>query len=109
MQRDMTSPMDAALATRMQGQLVSAQKVTNPAVRVGYMARVPGPENKIRPASGMDNRKIRPLGVSGIEMPDQSTMIMLGIAAVAGAVLYHVVIGKRAARRSAALGQVAGI
>jgi hypothetical protein len=101
--------MDAALATRMQGQLISNTKVTNPAVRVGYMTQMPGPQSKIRPATGLDNAKIRPAAVGALTMPDQSTLIGWGVAAVAGAVLYHLLIGKRAAKRSAMLQQVAGV
>jgi hypothetical protein len=109
MNRDMTHPMDAALATRMQGQLISSAKVTNPTVRAGYMTQIPGPQSKIRPATGLDNAKIRPLGVGAFAMPGQSTLIGWGVAAVAGAVLYHMLIGKRAAKRSAMLQQVAGV
>jgi hypothetical protein len=83
------------------------------------MTQIPGPQSKIRPATGLDNAKIRPAqGIHGpwrhaqvgaFSMPDQSTMIGWGVAAVAGAVLYHLLIGKRAAKRSAMLQQVAGV
>lgn len=122
MNRDMSSPMDASLSTRNQGQLVSTQQVVTRTHRVGSgmrevplehssVKRIPrGPAYADRRAVGMDQDTSLPLargagfgvskaqGLSNIEVTGLGTTTIkwIGVSMIAGIVLWKLTAGRRA-------------
>lgn len=105
MNRDMSSPMDASLSTRNQGQLIStATQVTTK--RVGDMRQVPldrshpmalqrAPAFQVRPAAqGLSDISITGLGSTNLKW--------IGISALGGVILWHLLTSGRRARKDMA-------
>ncbi|NEN87971.1 MAG: hypothetical protein F6K48_03215 [Okeania sp. SIO3H1] len=121
MQRDMSSPMDASLSTRNQGQLVSTQQVVTQTRRVGSgMREVPlehsqarriarGSAFADRPAPGMNQNTAvgitrgagfgvsKAQGLSDITVTSLGTTSLkwIGVSMVAGIVLWKLTLGAR--------------
>ena len=103
MMRDMSSPMDASLSTRNQGQLVSTETVVTRPTRVGNLRPVPAVTKPITPLAS-EGQKVRPAtGLGEITVPGLGTASWkwLGVAAVAGIVLWKLSSGKRKAASEA--------
>lgn len=109
MMRDMSSPMDASLSTRNQGQLISTEQVVTRPVRVGNMREVPleSPGNRnlslpqARRAKGLADITVTGLGTT--------SWAWLGVAALSGIVLWKLTAGKRAKAQARAARAVAAL
>lgn len=99
MQRDMSSPMDASLSSRGNGQLINTQSVVTQARRIGNMQPVP-----------MDSRGVRPLPVAGVVPAaglQDLTVTGLGttslkwvlLSMAAGAVAFRILYGKKTSKQ----------
>jgi len=106
MNRDMSSPMDASLSTRNQGQLISTATQVTTTKRVGDMRQVPldqpqaramarGPAYGVRPIA----QSLSDVSVTGL---GSTTLKWVGVSAVAGIVLWHLLLSGRRARKSMA-------
>lgn len=76
MQRDMSSPMDATMATRSAGQLVNQQKTVTTTTRAGPIESLRTPYPKYLPAA------YRPscAAVAGIDIPGIGQVSWKGLA-----------------------------
>jgi len=120
MQRDMSSPMDASLSTRNQGQLISTQTVVTGVHRVGDMRQVDITPSGSRPVPtvrprGLPFRPILPLvrgpgqGVTPAQGLQDITVTGLGstnlkwiaVSMLAGIVLWKLTAGRRAKTKEA--------
>lgn len=99
MQRDLSSPMDASMSTRNQGQLVSTQNVVTQVHRVGDMREIPlrsarpvaaprGAGFGVTRAQGLSDVTVSALGTTSLKW--------IGVSMLAGIVLWKLTAGRRA-------------
>jgi hypothetical protein len=120
MQRDMSSPMDASLSTRNQGQLISTEMMVTQARRVGNMREVnidaagprpiptsraravqvrpplalpAGPGFGISRAQGLQDITVTGLGTTNLKW--------IGVSMLAGIILWKLTAGRRAKTQAA--------
>lgn len=99
MQRDMSSPMDASLSSRNNGQLISTQSVVTQAQRIGNMQPVPMDSKGVRPipttgvvpATGLSDITVTGLGTTSLKW--------ILVAMAAGAVAFRMAYGKKAGKQ----------
>lgn len=95
MQRDMSSPMDASLSSRNNGQLINTQSVVTQARRIGNLQPVPMDSKGVRPipsraavpATGLQDITVTGLGTTNLKW--------LLVAAAAGAVAFRLMYGRK--------------
>lgn len=103
MNRDMSSPMDASLSTRNQGQLISQQTSVTTTKRVGDMREVALDKSKIRPVERSPEFAVRPAreGLSDISITGLGTTTLkwVGVSAIGGIILWHMLTSGRRTRQ----------
>lgn len=103
MNRDMSSPMDASLSTRNQGQLISTATQVTSMQRVGSMRQVPmekprpvsvpqAPAFAVRPAF----QNLSDISVTGL---GTTTLKWVGLSALGGIILWHLMTSGRRTRQ----------
>lgn len=102
MNRDMSSPMDASLSTRNQGQLISQQTSVTTTKRVGDMREVALDKSKIRPVERSPEFSVRPAqSLSDVTITGLGTTTLkwVGISAMGGIILWHMLTSGRRTRQ----------
>jgi hypothetical protein len=99
MHRDMSSPMDASLATRNEGQLISTQQMVSRPVRVGNMREVHLASRQPTSIQRPQARRMTSLADINVDGLGSTTWKWLAVAAVGGVVAWHFTAGQRAKAR----------
>jgi hypothetical protein len=120
MQRDMSSPMDASLSTRNQGQLINTETTVTSMQRVGNLREVPVQGRHAVPMKTLGNRPVstnpslsmfngpgfgvsRAQGLADITVTGLGTTSLKWILAsmVGGVILWKLTAGRRAKSKAA--------